>query len=61
MEISLNKNGHVPLYFQIQEFFRDKIENNDIKPGSQLPTERELSDELNISREAMESKHRNLE
>jgi len=50
MEISLNKNGHIPLYFQIQEYFRKKIENNEIKPGTQLPTERELSDKLNVSR-----------
>ena len=50
MDISLNKNGHVPLYFQIQEHFRNQIENNEIKPGAQLPTERELSDELDVSR-----------
>ncbi|MGM0445185.1 MAG: GntR family transcriptional regulator [Bacillota bacterium] len=49
-EISLNKNSHVPLFFQIQEYFRKKIENTDIKPGTQLPTERELSDQLDISR-----------
>jgi GntR family transcriptional regulator len=60
MEISLNKNGHVPLYFQIQEYFRDKIENNDIKPGAQLPTERELSDELDVSRVTIRKAMRGL-
>ncbi|MFO7815221.1 MAG: GntR family transcriptional regulator [Halanaerobiales bacterium] len=50
MDININKNGHIPLYFQIQEYFRKKIEKNDIKPGTQLPTERELSDELDVSR-----------
>ncbi len=50
MNISLNKNGHIPLYFQIQEYFRKKIENNLLKPGTQLPTERELSNKLNVSR-----------
>jgi GntR family transcriptional regulator len=50
MDINLNKNGHIPLFFQMQEYFRKKIENNNIKPGTQLPTERELSDELDISR-----------
>jgi GntR family transcriptional regulator len=60
MDISLNKNGHIPLYFQIQEFFRNKIENNEIKPGTQLPTERELSDELDISRVTIRKAMRGL-
>lgn len=59
-EMSLNKNSHVPLFFQIQEYFRKKIENTDIKPGTQLPTERELSDEFDISRVTIRKAMRGL-
>jgi|AntRauTorckE6833_2_1112554.scaffolds.fasta_scaffold00171_25 GntR family transcriptional regulator len=58
--VSLNKNSHIPLFFQIQDHFRNKIENTDIKPGTQLPTERELSNELDISRVTIRKAMRGL-
>ena len=50
VDISLNKKSHVPIYFQIQRQIRNKIEDSNIKAGTQLPTERELSAKLNVSR-----------
>ena len=50
IDISLNKKSHIPIYFQIQKQIRNKIENSDIKAGTQLPTERELSTKLDVSR-----------
>ncbi|NJN84761.1 MAG: GntR family transcriptional regulator, partial [Caldilineaceae bacterium] len=38
----LSKNSPVPLYFQLAEFIRGQIERDELTPGAQLPSEREL-------------------
>jgi GntR family transcriptional regulator len=60
LEIMLNKNSHIPIYFQIQKQLREKIENIVLKPGDQLPTERELSAELDVSRVTIRKAMRGL-
>lgn len=34
----LDRNSPVPLYYQLAEELRLKIESEDIKPGDKLPT-----------------------
>ena len=46
----IDKNTPVPLYFQLAEQFRERIESGLLKPGDQLPSERELGEEFGISR-----------
>ena len=46
----INANTPIPLYFQLQENLRDKIENGRWKPGEHLPSEKELCEEYNVSR-----------
>lgn len=46
----LNVNTPIPLYFQLQEILRDKIENGQWKPGEHLPSEEELCEEYKVSR-----------
>src|SRR3954451_20293757 len=46
----LDKSLPIPLYYQLAETLRERIESNALKPGSQLPSERELSEQLGISR-----------
>ncbi|MCA9909905.1 MAG: GntR family transcriptional regulator, partial [Anaerolineae bacterium] len=46
----LQQNSPVPLYFQIQEELRARIEDGDLTPGSMLPTEAELSARYDVSR-----------
>lgn len=50
IDFDINKNSHIPIFFQIQKTIREKIQDNELKPGTQLPTERELCKQLNISR-----------
>jgi GntR family transcriptional regulator len=46
----LDKSLPIPLYYQLAETLRERIESGALKPGSQLPSERELGDQLGISR-----------
>ncbi len=39
-----------PLYFQVEEDLRKRIERGDFKPGDLLPSERELIEMYNVSR-----------
>jgi GntR family transcriptional regulator len=46
----LDKSLPIPLYYQLAETLREQIESGALKPGSQLPSERELGEQLSISR-----------
>lgn len=46
----IDKNTPIPIYFQLAEQFRERIEAGLLKPGDQLPSERELGEEFGISR-----------
>jgi len=46
----LDKTLPIPLYYQLAENLRERIESGVLKPGSQLPSERELGEQLSISR-----------
>lgn len=46
----INKYSPVPAYFQLKNLIRDKIENGEYAPGELIPSERELSEKLAISR-----------
>ncbi|MDI3547286.1 MAG: GntR family transcriptional regulator, N-acetylglucosamine utilization regulator [Halanaerobiales bacterium] len=46
----LDKNTPIPLYYQLKEILREKIETGELKPGDLLPSERELSEKYKISR-----------
>ena len=46
----LNKKSPVPLYLQVKEIFSQKIDSGELRPHDRLPSERELGEELGISR-----------
>ncbi|CAN5665694.1 phosphonate metabolism transcriptional regulator PhnF [soil metagenome] len=48
--MKLNKASPVPLYYQLVESLKEQIEAGQLKPGEQLPSERELSELATISR-----------
>jgi GntR family transcriptional regulator len=49
MAIPLDRNSWEPLYYQIAERIRAKVEN-ELTPGRQIPSENELINEYNVSR-----------
>jgi DNA-binding transcriptional regulator YhcF (GntR family) len=46
----IDKNVPIPLYYQLKELIKKKIESGEFKPGDRLPTEQELSEMFSISR-----------
>lgn len=48
--MTLDKNHPIPLYYQLVELIRERIQAGELKPGNQLPSERELSEQAGISR-----------
>src|SRR5688572_7494126 len=48
--MALDKKNPIPLYYQLAEQIREQIKAGALKPGAQLPSERELSEQVAISR-----------
>ncbi|WP_096186748.1 GntR family transcriptional regulator [Evansella halocellulosilytica] len=46
----INKNSPIPIYYQLEELLRNKIENGDLNEGDAIPSERVLSEEYDVSR-----------
>jgi len=46
----MDRGSSVPLYIQLKELLRDKIESGDLGDGELLPTEQELCEQFNLSR-----------
>lgn len=47
---SLDRNSPVPLYYQLAELIKERIAVGELRPGDQLPAERELAEQSGISR-----------
>jgi multiple sugar transport system substrate-binding protein len=46
----IDKNSPMPIYYQLKEMIKKKIETGEYKPGDRLPTELELCRQYDISR-----------
>ncbi|MEJ2709665.1 MAG: GntR family transcriptional regulator [Anaerolineales bacterium] len=46
----LDRTSFKPIYFQLAELIQNQIEDGDLKPGGQVPSERELMEQFDISR-----------
>jgi GntR family transcriptional regulator len=50
MQFYLKRESPIPLYYQLVETLRDRIEAGELQPGQQVPPERELSEQAGVSR-----------
>jgi len=46
----LDKNSPIPLYFQLEEILKERIETGELQPGDLLSSEKELSEKYRISK-----------
>ncbi|HBY57342.1 MAG TPA: GntR family transcriptional regulator [Candidatus Atribacteria bacterium] len=60
MKIEIDKKSGIPLYLQIKHQIKKLLENGNLKVGEQLPTERELSEKLEISRNTVSMAYKEL-
>jgi DNA-binding transcriptional regulator YhcF (GntR family) len=61
IEIIINKQSGVPLYIQVKNQIMDLIRNSSLKVGYKMPTERELSQKLKVSRNTISMAYNELE
>lgn len=61
ININIDKNLNRSIYKQIVSQITESVENGIIKPGERLPTQRELSTELNIARGTIQKAFEKLE
>ncbi len=60
LRLTLDRSSPVPLYRQIVERVRELIEAGTLPPGSQLPPERKLAEDLGINRSTVLAAYRGL-
>ncbi|MHC6178413.1 GntR family transcriptional regulator [Clostridium sp. JNZ X4-2] len=61
IDIKIDKDSGVPLYLQIKNKIMDLVNGNRLKVGEKMPTERELSEELKVSRNTISTAYNELE
>lgn len=61
MELNLDKKSALPLYKQVKYSITEKIQSGELPSGFRLPTERELSARLAISRNTVSAAYKDLE
>jgi GntR family transcriptional regulator len=45
-----DREAPIPLYYQLRTILKDSLENNELKPGDPIPTEKELMGKYAVSR-----------
>lgn len=61
MSFDLNRKKGIPMYLQLTQEIKKLIQNGSWEAGKKVPTERELADKLNISRNTVSSAYKELE
>ncbi|WP_313892208.1 GntR family transcriptional regulator [Psychrobacillus sp.] len=56
----IDKSSHVPIYVQIEELLKQRIYEEHYKIGENIPSERELSEQLGVSRMTVRQSITNL-
>ena len=60
MKIKIDKKSGIPLYLQIKHQIKRLLETGRLKEGEQLPTERDLSESLVVSRNTVSMAYKEL-
>ena len=60
MDINIDKNSRIPLYLQIKENIKRSLQDGELNKGTQLPTEKELSIKLKVSRNTVSMAYKEL-
>jgi GntR family transcriptional regulator / MocR family aminotransferase len=56
----IKKNHEIPIYLQLYHYFREEIESGKLVPGTKLPSIRQLSEHLQISKNTVETAYQQL-
>ncbi|MED0662356.1 GntR family transcriptional regulator [Geobacillus thermodenitrificans] len=56
----IDKQSPVPIYYQLEQYMKEKIEKGEWQPGEMIPSERELAEMYDISRMTVRQAVNNL-
>ncbi|WP_439097889.1 GntR family transcriptional regulator [Exiguobacterium profundum] len=48
--LEIDKQSPLPIYYQIEAYLKQQIDDGLLKPGDTLPSEREFSEQFHVSR-----------
>lgn len=48
--VDISRDSPIPLYYQLAEATKERISLGDVRPGERLPSERELAEQVGVSR-----------
>ncbi|MEU1687928.1 winged helix-turn-helix domain-containing protein [Micromonospora sp. NPDC005707] len=51
--MTIDPRSHTPVYVQVADLLRERIESGELRPGAALPSEARLTQEYGIGREAV--------
>ncbi len=60
MRINIKKQSNIPIYKQIENYYKNAIQTGQIPTGTKLPATRRLSQELGINRLTVDRAYENL-
>jgi GntR family transcriptional regulator len=58
--MSIDKHSPFPIYYQIQEWVKTRIDEGKLKPGDKIPSENELCEQFEVSRMTIRQAINNL-
>ena len=61
INIEIDKKNGVPLYIQVKKHIMDEIKKGSLKVGTKMPTEREFSQRIKVSRNTISTAYNDLE
>lgn len=61
LKMKIDRESGVPIYIQVKNYIIDDVKNGILKIGDKLPTERELSQRLKVSRNTISAAYNLLE
>lgn len=56
----IDKQSPIPIYYQLEQYMKEKIEKGEWQPGEMIPSERELAEMYDISRMTVRQAVNNL-
>lgn len=61
MNLKIDRKSGIPIYIQVKNQIMNEIKNGNLKIGTKMPTERELSQKLNTSRNTISAAYNLME
>lgn len=59
--MKVNVNTRAPVYIQVMRYFKEKIATGELKPGEEIPSRRQLAQQMKINPNTVQRAYREME